>query len=631
MVLPRSAVSRALARQLEAPARAIAAFRHGPCEKRTSRAVESPAAQPPTAEQTLPSSPAPRLHSIALPAGLCIAAGLPALLAHNLPPSPTALNQATAIGGWGLALLLMQGAGGAAWRSALAHSRAPLIALALMAAAALSSNMAGALPAGLATSAAAVCLLAAVVLWAGAAVRPSPLLYTSFFAAWLVTGVACVFIGLVQVFAPDAVNGQWIARSGIPGRAVGNLRQPNHLSTLLLWSAVAVVPLMETAALRRHAVAKVALGVSFAAMLFGVVLSGSRTGLLGVAGLVVWGLVDRRLSRTSRGLLLASPLICLVGWMLLGALSSLLNTGALGASTRLGENQDYSSGRWSIWRDTVSLIAQHPWFGVGFGEFNFAWSLTPVADRNPQFFDHTHNLPLHLVVELGVPLALLVLGLLVWGLWQAFKRCAAVDGPQGVGRRAALVMVLLMALHSQLEYPLWYAYFLLPTAFAWGLCLGGDDTPSEKPSPWMAVAGLVLMLAAVITVWDYRRVVAIFSPPIDSTETLAERIVEGRHSWFFAHHADYALVTTIDGAGTLPGVFDRSTHFLLDTRLMTAWANGLAAQGDVERARYIAARLREFRNPNSKEFFAPCDDAALVDKPFQCRPPTRAFTWRDFR
>jgi O-antigen ligase len=597
------------------------------------RAVESPAAQPPTVDQTLSSSHTPRpQHGIALPAGLCIAAGLPVLLAHNLPPSPTALNQATAIGGWGLALLLMQGAGGAAWRSAVARCVAPLIALALMAAAALFSSAAGALPAGLATSAAAVCLFAAVVLWAGVAAPASPLLHTSFFAAWLVTGAACVLIGLAQVFAPDVVDGQWIARSSIAGRAVGNLRQPNHLSTLLLWSAVAVVPLLETATLRRHGVATVTLCGLFALVLFGVVLSGSRTGLLGVAGLVCWALLDRRLARASRGLLLASPLICLAGWMLLGGLSSLLSTGALGASTRLGESQDYSSGRWSIWRDTLVLISQNPWFGVGFGEFNLAWTLTPSADRNPQFFDHTHNLALHLAVELGIPLALLVLGLLVWGLWQAFARSRHLEGSGGVARRAALVMVLLMALHSQLEYPLWYAYFLLPTAFAWGLCLSDEQIPqNSKPRPWMAVAGAAMMLCAAVTVWDYKKVVAIFSPPIDSTATLADRIIEGRHSWFFAHHADYALVTTIDGAGTLPGAFARAPHFLLDTRLMMAWANGLVAQGDVERARHIAARLREFRNPNSTEFFAPCDDATLADKPFQCTPPTRAFTWRDFK
>lgn len=581
-------------------------------------------------DDVLTASPASAL----LVAALCIAAALPTLLAFNLPPSPTALNQAAAVGAWGVACVLLaaQASPVLTWRVALARVAVVASALFLLAGAALLSGTAASLPSALAGSSVGVIVLC-VMLLAAAAARPLPELWAGFFAAWVAAGAASVLVGMVQVFAPDAIDSHWIARTGMPGRAVGNLRQPNHLSTLLLWSAVAVVPLLEMVVLRRHAVAKAALSLVFAAMLFGVVLSGSRTGLLGVAGPVAWGLLDRRLSRTSRGLLLASPLICLASWWLLGSLSSMLNTGALGASTRLGESQDYSSGRWSIWRDTLVLIARNPWFGVGFGEFNFAWSLTPFPDRNTQFFDHTHNLPLHLAVELGIPLALLVLGLLLWGLWQAWDRSRRVEGSDGVARRAAMVMVLLMALHSQLEYPLWYAYFLLPTAFAWGLCLSGSQTPQDerKPAPWMAIAGIAMLLSAAATVWDYRKVVAIFAPPQGSSETLAERIIEGRHSWFFAHHADYALVTTIDGAGTMPGVFDRSTHFLLDTRLMIAWANGLAAQGDVERARHLAARLREFRNPNSKEFFAPCDDATVVDKPFQCTPPTRAFTWRDFR
>ena len=33
-------------------------------------------------------------------------------------------------------------------------------------------------------------------------------------------------------------------------------------------------------------------------------------------------------------------------------------------------------------------------------------------------------------------------------------------------------MVLMIGLHSLLEYPLWYAYFLLPAAWAWGFALG---------------------------------------------------------------------------------------------------------------------------------------------------------------
>ena len=61
------------------------------------------------------------------------------------------------------------------------------------------------------------------------------------------------------------------------------------------------------------------------------------------------------------------------------------------------------------------------------------------------------------------------------------------------------------------------------------------------------------------------------------------------------------------------------------------WAEALAQSGEVDRARHLAARLREFRNPNSDEFFAPCAPEALAPRPFQCEPPTNIYDWRDFR
>lgn len=575
-----------------------------------------------------------RAASIALVAGLCIAVGLPALLAYNVPPSPTALNQVFAICGWGLTLGLLAWHGGAgSWPHAARATISLQAALWLVAVSALLSWLVGTSPSELSLPAAAALGFAALVLAAGASARPSPALWAGLFAALVTVGTASVAIGLVQVFAPDELHSPWIARSGIPGRAVGNLRQPNHLSTLLLWSATAVVPLLTWASsLRRALLARLVLSALFALMAFGVVLSGSRTGLLGVSWLVAWGILDRSLTRTARALLIASPVLCLASSLLLSWSSSLLNLGALGVSTRLSQGDDISGARFAIWRDALALVARQPWLGVGFGEFNIAWTLTPFPERDTQFFDHTHNLPLQLAVELGVPAALLVLALLLVGLGQAFARSRSVPNPEGVARRAALVMVLLMTWHSQLEYPLWYLYFLLPTAFAWGIALQRPvdaDARVSSSASWLALSGGAMMLAAVITLWDYQRVVAIFSPSVDEPSTLAERIVEGRHSWFFAHHADYALVTTLEGATTLPGVFRRSTHFLLDTRLLIAWAQGLAASGDLDKARYVAARLREFRSPGSETFFAPCTDVSVVKKPFQCEAPTQPFSWRE--
>jgi hypothetical protein len=64
---------------------------------------------------------------------------------------------------------------------------------------------------------------------------------------------------------------------------------------------------------------------------------------------------------------------------------------------------------------------------------------------------------------------------------------------------------------------------------------------------------------------------------------------------------------------------------------MIAWARALEESGHDDRARYLAARLREFRKEDAAEFFAPCEDPAVSPKPFQCQPEPRGLTWRDFR
>jgi hypothetical protein len=111
-----------------------------------------------------------------------------------------------------------------------------------------------------------------------------------------------------------------------------------------------------------------------------------------------------------------------------------------------------------------------------------------------------------------------------------------------------------------------------------------------------------------------------------------QRIEDGQRSWLFSHHADYARITALeDVSPPTPADFRRASHYLLDTRLLTAWASAYAREGDVERARWIADRLRELRQPLADPFFAPCADAAVADKPFQCTPASRVFTWRDFR
>ena len=571
---------------------------------------------------------------------------------------------------------LRQGLDPAPWRGI-----APtLAALALVGVGALLPWGAEAQALSLVAGAAGLCVAAAVVLRAGQVAAAGPLavpVARAFFGAWAVVGVLHAAVALVQVFAPDLADGNWIAHSSVAGRAVGNLRQPNHLSSLMLWAAIALVGWLELQreaglavqqaaqraadglaassgvgrafnGLRAHRLLWVLAALGMALFIWAVVLTASRTGLVGVALLALWALADRRLSRPARDLLLATPLLYAAAWWGM-AWWAQASDHTFGGQQRLAEG-DVSGSRFRIWADALQLIAQHPWTGVGWGNFNFAWSLTPFPQRHTAFFDHTHNLPLQLAVELGLPLALVISALLLWALWQAGRRALAATGAASAAGRCALMMVLLIGLHSLLEYPLWYAYFLLPTAFAWGLALGlpaavarADPTaapaealaPATPRPPWLrAAAGVLCVAGALFALFDYLRVAAIFEARRGAAP-LEQRIEAGKRSAFFGHHAHYAAATVSDTPAQEMPAFDIATHHLLDTRLMLAWAQAFAEAGDLDRARHLAQRLREFRNPASAEFIADCDKArsaglAPAAWPFQCTPPSRALTWQDF-
>jgi hypothetical protein len=488
------------------------------------------------------------------------------------------------------------------------------------------------LPASLGLSGLVSLAAAAVMVAGGAGARAqgdAQGLFAAFCWGWVVCGVLNVLIALLQVFVPDWTGGTWIAASGYPGRAVGNLRQPNHLSSLLLWFCIATVALFELGRLRRAVAAAL-----LVAGVFAVVLTASRTGLVSVLLLALWGLADRKLSRPARWLLWAAPVMYLLSWLLMAQWAA-LSQHAFGGSERLAET-DISSSRFAIWRDTLGLIRLFPWAGVGFGEFNIAWTLTPFPQRPVAFFDHTHNLPLQLAVELGLPLATLVLALFCWALWLGARSAWATSGPLGSTQRCAMLMVAMIGLHSLLEYPLWYSYFLLPAAWAWGYALHAGAPVAAPAEPAVStplrVAAALVMAGAVFSVIDYARVVLIFAPG-DSRASLEQRIAAGQHSVFFAHHADYAAVTSEVPQADPAHAFDRASHYLLDTRLMMTWARALAEQGRLDEARHLAARLREFRKLDAEEFFQPCPDAAVPAAPglpFQCELPQRALGWRDF-
>ena len=204
----------------------------------------------------------------------------PALLAFNLPPSATFLNQAAALIGWGGFLIVV--AAGAPLR--LCPGSAGLVALsaalALLLSTSLASPLWSGLPWSLSLSGAGMVLAATLAVLVGASAQSAGACVTAFRAlclGMLIAGLLSSAIGIVQVFAPTWPDGDWVARTYIPGRAVGNMRQPNHLSSLLVWAVIASVWLGEAGVIKRWA--STALTLLF---IFVIVLSASRTGTVSV-------------------------------------------------------------------------------------------------------------------------------------------------------------------------------------------------------------------------------------------------------------------------------------------------------------------------------------------------------------
>lgn len=141
------------------------------------------------------------------------------------------------------------------------------------------------------------------------------------------------------------------------------------------------------------------------------------------------------------------------------------------SGARIYEEVSGPSLRLAILRTAWAAFVEHPWIGHGAGNFRWA-SFVAAADRaDGDYFliaEHAHNFVFQLLAEFGAPVTVAVILLLVFWTKQFVRQrwqlehfwCATV---LGIG-----------AVHSLLEYPLWYSTFLGPTA----LLLGATDSRS---------------------------------------------------------------------------------------------------------------------------------------------------------
>jgi O-antigen ligase len=313
----------------------------------------------------------------------------------------------------------------------------------------------------------------------------------------VVGGVFSAIVALVQALDIWEFGG-WITRLQSLRRPGGNLAQPNHLATLLLFSIASAAYLFES---RRLSIL-VAPPIT-AVLLCGLAVTESRGGVVGLFLMAAWWLVKQRrlgfaLSRSA----VVSWLVffggCFWFWP---TLFNVILEGGWNESSAMHFNTS-TSGRLEIWPQLWQTVLLRPWFGWGLREVSTAQNAVADAYAGGGPVAYAHNIVLDLAVGIGLPLTLLLVGAaLVW-LWR--RANAAND----LLTWYCIAVVLPFGVHSMVEYPFAYAYLLAPVMLLIGVLEARLAPGWAVRIPWWTAATAWVLICAAM-VWSMVEYIAI--------------------------------------------------------------------------------------------------------------------------
>jgi hypothetical protein len=334
--------------------------------------------------------------------------------------------------------------------------------------------------------------------------------------------------------------------------------------------------------------------------------------------------------------------LALVGALVYGAAAWLLPqllwqwTGfqADGLLGRFTDGGPACTSRRVLWANVLHLIAQKPWLGWGWGELDYAHYITLFpGERFCTLLDNAHNLPLHLAVELGVPVALLACALAAWLVWRG--RPWAEQHP---ARQLAWGVLLAIGLHSLVEYPLWYGPFQIAVAICvwllWATRAGAaaqrgshvppPGRPKAEAAPsggsaagaaaqrgghfpaWVRhVAASALLCGLAYVGWDYHRISQVYLPAEQRSAAYRDDPMgQAQKSWLYADVVRFADLTsrpaTRDNAAWMLPTALQTLHFSPEPRVIIKLIESASYLGRddlalAHLARFHAAFAREHR------------------------------------
>ena len=434
-------------------------------------------------------------------------------------------------------------------------------------------------------------LATTVVCGLGARCRDVPGALEAIAVGVIVGGLLTVGIELLHLFRVPGLPPAFfsMAPSGVGRRMWGNLNQPNHLASYLAFALAACFFLAQKC--RRWCIPLAGVGV---ALLVGMALTISRITWLhtvlvgGLAGLA-WSAGDRGPWRWVKACV---PILGLVlvyqacNW-LVAYVNALWH---LDLPSSLGERMEQGAGlRPLLWRHAWHIFLSHPWLGGGWGDY--AWNQYVQTDilGRVEMSLNAHNIVLDLLAKVGIA-GFLAVALPCLGLVLAVRK-----RPVTPELAFLYAVILVMATHSMLEYPLHYLYFLLPFAFALGYV---DERILRFPSSSMALllTGAVAVCCAVLTarMWsDYQSVEHLYYSPDDAAAELQRYQRSGQ--LLLVPYGNLAIANnaamTPEMAPVMAAIEHQAVQFYPGSGTVQRWAIALAFQGKTDEAITQVRRL----------------------------------------
>lgn len=301
----------------------------------------------------------------------------------------------------------------------------------------------------------------------------------------LAVGILSVMLGAIQL--GSATNDFYFWRTTDIGNVVGAFANRNHFVTLCLASLpFAVAMAMRTSSRREQPQTRFWWGLVYiVVMMLGVGASRSRFGVIFLAPVVVATLAAAWVGLRRGGFM---PMLLGIAAATVGT-AALIGTVALRPILSRFNNPSASEARFENWPIVIDAAEIYQPIGSGIGSFDRVYrAVEPLTNINPKFFNHAHNEYLEIWLETGIVGLALLVAFLAWFARRAWSAWTCSDPAANDLQRAASVSIVVMIVHSAVDYPLRTA--ALATFFA--LCCGileyagaksvdgGDPAPTRR-------------------------------------------------------------------------------------------------------------------------------------------------------